>query len=222
MRSGRKPGEEASMRSRTAFVAALAVIGLGFAAGSVLSQEGGGEKKENEAPAMTPEQQAEMEAWMKAGTPGEPHKRLAARAGEWEVSAKWWHSPEGPPQESKGSATFRSLFDGRYLIQEYRGDMMGMPFEGFGLEGYDNITKEYVGTWVDSMSTCMMVMKGKADEKGVVTSIGEFPHPTGGVCRMRIAVTDKDKDSFSMEMWGTEPKHPEERKVGEMTYTRKR
>jgi hypothetical protein len=33
---------------------------------------------------------------------------------------------------------------------------MGMPFEGLGYTGYDNVKKQYFGTWIDSMSTGIM------------------------------------------------------------------
>ena len=47
-------------------------------------------------PPMTPEQQAEMEAYMKAGQPGAPHQALAAQAGSYETKTKSWHEPGGP------------------------------------------------------------------------------------------------------------------------------
>ena len=31
--------------------------------------------------------------------------------------------------------------------------MMGMPFEGIGRTGYDNVTGKYWSTWIDNMST---------------------------------------------------------------------
>jgi len=38
---------------------------------------------------------------------------------------------------------------------------MGMPFEGMGLDGYDNASKEYISIWIDNMGTGIMYMKGK-------------------------------------------------------------
>ena len=35
----------------------------------------------SQPPQMTPEQKAEMDAYMKAGTPGAPHQSLASTAG---------------------------------------------------------------------------------------------------------------------------------------------
>src|SRR5262245_13519664 len=47
-------------------------------------------------PKMTPEQQAEMEAYMKAGTPGPQHQALAATAGSYTLKVKSWQDPTQP------------------------------------------------------------------------------------------------------------------------------
>ncbi|MCU0255023.1 MAG: hypothetical protein MUE47_10870, partial [Acidobacteria bacterium] len=61
--------------SRHVVVVALATLAL-IAAPAFAQQA---------APEMTPEQKAEMEAYMKAGTPGAPHKLLAESAGTYDV-----------------------------------------------------------------------------------------------------------------------------------------
>ena len=48
----------------------------------------------NQPPQMTPEQKAEMEAYMKAGTPGAPHQALASAAGNYDLRVKSWHQPD--------------------------------------------------------------------------------------------------------------------------------
>ena len=53
-------------------------------------------------------------------------------------------------------ALYRNL-DGRYIKVDVAGDMPGMgPFTGFGLTGFDNVSKKFVSTWVDNMGTGMM------------------------------------------------------------------
>src|SRR5687768_6028125 len=74
----------------------------------------------DEAPAMpemTAEQKAEMEAYMKAGTPGPQHAALAASAGTYDMALKSWHEPGGPPMESTGTATRKMILDGRVLAE---------------------------------------------------------------------------------------------------------
>ena len=56
-----------------------------------------------EQPQMTPEQMAEMEAYIKAGTPGAPHEALASTIGTYELKIKSWHEPGGPPMEETGT-----------------------------------------------------------------------------------------------------------------------
>ncbi len=54
------------------------------------AQEG---HQHGDQPKMTPEQQAMMEAYQKAGTPGAPHQSLAAMAGSYDVKVKAGTSP---------------------------------------------------------------------------------------------------------------------------------
>ena len=52
------------------------------------------------APAMGA---AEMEAMMKAATPGDQHKMLARMVGDWTFTQKFWMAPGQPPGESSGT-----------------------------------------------------------------------------------------------------------------------
>ena len=47
----------------------------------------------------------------------------------------------------------KMLLDGRFLQQEFTGEMMGQPFSGVGINAYDNLRKRYVTTWIDTMGT---------------------------------------------------------------------
>ena len=98
------------------------------------------------------DQQAMMELWKKLGTPGEPHKQFASLAGNWTTITKEWMEPGKPPTESTGTAEMKTLLDGRFLYQEYNAQMMGQPFSGIGIDGYDNVTKKYVTAWIDTAS----------------------------------------------------------------------
>ena len=108
------------------------------------------------------DQQAMMELWKKLGTPGEPHKQFASLAGSWTTQTKEWMEPGKPPMESPGTAEMKTLLDGRFLYQEYHSQMMGQPFSGIGIDGYDNLTKKYVTAWIDSMGTGIFFMEGTA------------------------------------------------------------
>ena len=170
---------------------------------------------------MTPEQKAEMEAYTKAGTPGAPHKAMAAQAGSYTTNVKSWHAPGQPPMEETGSATRTMALDGRVLVEEYKGSMMGSPFTGHGMRGYDNVTGKYWSTWTDSMSTGLMVSEGTCDDKGACTFKGSWNDPvkkTEVTARMTSRWASPTVEVFEMYGPGRDGK---EFKMMEMTYTKK-
>src|SRR6266850_6603742 len=114
-------------------------------AGPALAQAESGQ------PELTPEQKAEMEAYQKAGTPGTPHQTLAATAGKYTIKTKSWPAAGAKPMEESGTATRTMTLDGRVLVEEVSSTMMGTPFTGHGMSGYDNVSGKYWSTWNDSM-----------------------------------------------------------------------
>jgi hypothetical protein len=172
-------------------------------------------------PEMTAEQKAEMEAYMKAGTPGAPHKTLASTAGTYDVKAKSWQAPGAPPTEEAGSATRSMALDGRVLVEDYKGSMMGMPFTGQGMRGFDNVSGKYWATWMDSMSTGLMVSEGTCDAKNTCTFTGSWNDPVkkGKITsRMTSRWTSPTTEVFEMYAPGKDGK---EFKMMELTYTKK-
>lgn len=169
------------------------------------------------------DEKAMMDAMVKAATPGEPHKKLDPFVGTWNVSTKMWNAPGTPPAEGTGSATARWVLGGRYVEQQFTGDFMGMPFNGLGYTGYDNVKKQYVGTWMDSFSTSIMVSAGVADPSGKVMAFaGTMDDPmTGKTMRMDQKIIVIDNDKHIMEGWmpGQDGKPF---KMMELTYTRKK
>lgn len=96
-------------------------------------------KEKNQAKQMDP--QAMIEMYQKLATPGEPHKQLASLAGSWTTKTKEWMEPGKPPTEAAGSVEMKMLLDGRFLQQDFTGEMMGQPYTGMGITGYDNLHK---------------------------------------------------------------------------------
>jgi len=125
------------------------------------------------------DQQAMMEMMEKLGTPGEMHKKLEPFIGKFDVEAKFWMGPGVEPMSTKGVSTYEWILGGRYVAQHYEGDFMGQTFTGMGLYGYDNYNKEYVSTWIDSMSTTLMLTKGTADGE-TWTYTGMMDDPMSG------------------------------------------
>jgi hypothetical protein len=172
-------------------------------------------------PEMTPQQKAEMEAYQKAGTPGPPHQAMAATVGSYDAKVKSWHEAGQPPMESTGTATRSMALDGRVLVEDFKGSMMGMPFNGHGMQGYDNVTGKYWSTWNDSMSTGVMMSEGTCDAKDTCTFKGSWNDPIkkGKVdARMTSRWTSPTTQVFEMFGPGRDGK---EMKMMEITYTKK-
>jgi hypothetical protein len=163
---------------------------------------------------------AEMEAWMKAATPGEPHAQLAKMAGEWSVHSAWAQAP-GQEMESTGTARFETILGGRFVTQKADGTMMGMPFEGFGVAGYDNLKKQYVSVWLDSMGTMVMICHGTSTDGGkTITYKSEMQNPVDGkVIPLRLVETFVSDDVHTMEMYNP-GKDGQEMRSMKLTYTR--
>jgi hypothetical protein len=166
--------------------------------------------------------QAMMDVYKKVGTPGAPHKILASLVGSWKTRTRGWMDPDKPPMESTGTCEQKMLFDGRYLQQEYTGDMMGSPFAGINLIGYDNHTQKYVSTWIDSMSTGIFYFEGTASADGkTITQESSYDDPVRGPMKWRSVTRIVDDNTLEYEMYLT-PKKGKTEKMMEMTVTRKR
>ena len=177
--------------------------------------------QEGEMPQMTPEQQAEMAAYMKAGALGPQHEMMAGDVGTFDVAIKSWMDPAAPPMESKGVAIRTLHMGGRILHEEFQGDMMGTPFTGLSRSGYDNVSGKWWSTWTDSMSTGIMVSEGECDENHTCTYIGTYNDPVkGGPVTNRYVLKSISPDEQYFAMYGPGP-DGNEVKMMEMVYTRR-
>ena len=142
----------------------------------------------------------EMMARMQAGKTNENHERLDYMVGDWKCSVKMWELGQ-PPMETSGTCKNEWVLQKHYVRTVYQGNFMGMPFEGAGITGYDNITKRYFSTWTDTMSTGVMIEYGQYDETTkTYTYTGEFDSPMGEKMssRSEIRVLSKDKHILTM------------------------
>jgi hypothetical protein len=193
-------------------LAAAILVVAPFASAQDASEQG--------QPSLTPEQQAEMKAYQDAGTPGEPHMKLAAMAGNYSVKTKSWFEPGGKPMEESGTATRSMALDGRVLVEQFQGTMMGSPFLGHGMTGYDNVVGKYWSTWNDSMSTGLMVSWGTCDAENACTFEGSWNDPIKkGLLKSRMTTRWTSPDTEVFEMYGPD-KQGREMKMMEITYTR--
>jgi hypothetical protein len=188
------------------------------AAGLLAGQGGRADDKKKDAP----DEKALIEAMMKAGTPGDAHKKLETTVGSWELVVKMWMDPSKPADESKATSERKWILGGRFVEEKVTGEFGGMKFEGGGVMGYDNLKKKYTGAWIDNMSTGIIASEGTYDaDKKTFTFTNESPDFTTGKTKKGkdvLTIVDKDKfelDSYS-ELGGKEVKSMH------ITYTRKK
>lgn len=153
------------------------------------------------APDMDPAMMAKM---MELATPGKEHQQLAERAGTWEQKYKFRSSPDAPWTETTGTSEARSLLGGRFLMEEVRFSMMGMPMEGMHIMGFDKMSGEYITFWADSMSTWWVTARGKADANGVIETKGTMVD-VAGTRPFRMVMRRKPDGAIESEMYDTIP-----------------
>jgi len=161
------------------------------------------------------EMMKKMEA---AGTPGPAHKALEAFVGNWKAEVKTWCGPDGPPNVSQGTSKTGWILNGHFLEAEFHGEMMGKPFIGQTLMGYDNIKETFNTVWVSDMQTSILTCEGKGENGNkVITLEGKSNCPATGRKDISIKtvfrVISPDKNVFEMFNDGA--------KTMEITYTRK-
>jgi hypothetical protein len=156
---------------------------------------------------MSAEEKAMMDAWQKFATPAEGHKALQGMVGTWDAEVTSWMTPGAPPVKSKGTSENRMVLGGRWVESKFTSEMMGQPFEGVGYTGYDNHKKKYMGTWMDNMSTAVMLSEGSMDTAGkVMTSTSTMDDfMTGKSQTIKMTTTIVSPDHHMFEMWGPGP-----------------
>lgn len=182
------------MRTRSTLTIAVVVGTLGLFAGR-------GWSGDDKAPKMpSPEEMQKMMAEMAALAP--EHKALAERAGTWDAEVSMWMDPSQPPTKSKGSSVVTVINQGHYLTDVFQGEMMGTPYQGFGVHGFSKERKQWFGFWCDSMSSTPEVVWGTADASGkVITFEGSEMDSPMGTFVPRWVVKHEDADHSSFEHW---------------------
>ena len=162
-------------------------------------------------------------AWKENMTISEQHKMLAKAAGTWTGDVTMWMADGAPPMKSTSTTVTKSIYGGLYQQTNHSGDMMGMPFEGMSLMGYDNLKKEFFSTWIDNMGSGIYVSTGAWDAATKTINLtGTMRCMNGQDAQMREVFIMTDDDHQTMEMYGPDPKTGKEYKSMEIKYTRKK
>jgi len=186
------------------------------------------------APAAGQPNQAEMmKQMMELSKLNENHKLLASLAGNWTYNIKFWMNPDpnAKPQESKGNASTKPLMGGRYFVMDVTGKMQmpgpdgkmkDMEFKGMGIDGYDNVKKKFISSWIDNMGTGIEFSEGTYDPATkTFTYTSEMEAMPGMKTKVREVLKIADKDHHTFE-WYEDRGNGQEAKTMEISYTRKK
>ena len=138
-----------------------------------------------------------------AGTPGPAHRTLEPLVGNWKAEVKCWMDPDGPPNVSHGTAKTKWVLNGHFLQEEFSGEMMGKPFTGISLMGYDNTKQKFNTIWISDMQTSIFVSEGKGESGNrVITLEGKSTCPTADrknvLVKSVFRLLSPDKHVFEM------------------------
>ena len=171
-----------------------------------------------------------MAMMMDLAKPGENHKIIEGLTGTWTYTTKFWESPDTntPPMEYSGTSVTKPIMGGRYFQSDYTGrmqmpgadgKMMDMEFHGMQIDGFDNVKKKFVSSWVDNMGTGIMLSEGTYDPATKTITYTSEEEPVPGVkMKVRELVKLADKDHHTFEFY--EDRGGNEVKTMEITSTR--
>ncbi len=148
----------------------------------------------------------EMKAWQDFMTPGAMHQWLAKFNGTWDVEITSYMDPANP-SKSTGTAVYTSIMNGLYQVGDMTSTMMGMPFQGHSVSGYDNGKKLFVSTWVDNFGSGIILMTGTYDEATKTLNLkGTQTDPlTGKDSWIREEMKIVNDDTYNLLMYGPGP-----------------
>lgn len=164
-----------------------------------------------------PDKEAMMKKVAAAGTPGPAHRALDAFVGDWKAEVKCSMDPDGPPNVSQATSKAKWTLNGHFVEEEFHGEMMGKPFTGRCLFGYDNTKRKFNSVWVDDLHTSMFTSEGKGDSGYKVITLegkGDCPGTDQKDIPMKQVFRVLSPDKHTLEMFNGDEK------TMEITYTR--
>ncbi|MEP7263045.1 MAG: DUF1579 domain-containing protein [Bacteroidota bacterium] len=146
---------------------------------------------------------AQQKAWMEYMTPSKQHQQLAMAKGNWTEEVTMWMSADAPAMKSNSTITNTMIMGGRYQQGIHKGSMMGQPFEGMSIVGYDNKLQVYQSTWIDNMGTGIMMMEGTWNEElKAIEFKGNMVDPVSGAkLAVREVYTVVNENEHTLEMF---------------------
>ena len=216
------------MKTQTVVATLAAVTIAAFLAAPAFAAEPTPNDASSPAPAAQPNDAEMMKQMMELSTPNENHKLLGQLAGNWNYTVQMWMAPGAPPQKSTGKGVTKAIMGGRYYLTNATGKMkmpgpdgkmQSITFKGMGIDGYDNVHKNFVSSWVDNMGTGILMSTGTYDPASkAFTYTAEEEMVPGTKTKVREVIKLVDKDHHTFEWY--EERGGQEVKTMEIDYTR--
>ena len=164
---------------------------------------------------------SQIERLVRYAMPSTQHRLLDRLTGRWNTLTQYWMAPGVEPVESKGASERRWILEGRFVLEQFDGGNLALPFRGLGLYGYDGFEQKYTSAWVDTLNTAIMSNLGIYDKTNdVVNFVGQYGDSLAGLkreIRGRMRFLNEDKHQLELQVVDSDGR---KFKMLEITYTR--
>ncbi len=215
------------MRLRLSFGAVAVVGASALVTAEVVSQ---GKDAPRESPPEATDKSAEgspdtdslVDVWVRHAMPGEQHLLLEKLVGQWAMAVRYRMNADAPVVESEGTCTRKWILGRRFVLEEFDGGSLALPFRGLAIYGYDAFEQKYTSVWVDTTSTAITTSLGTCQQQSCQTIrfTGRHGDPWSGQKRSsRGATRFIDDSKHVLELYEADSAG-REFKVLEIVYTR--
>lgn len=205
------------MRLHNVLVGAGLVAATALITANVVSQDRPTTQARGEA-----DGDSKIETWVRYAMPTEEHALLEKLAGRWDLRVRYRMDAESEVVESAGTAERKWILGRRFLLEEFDGGSLALPFQAVAIYGYDAFERKYTSVWVDSLSTGVTTSLGTCADEGCgqITFVGRRGDPWTGVKRHTRGVSRfVSDDEHVLELYEPDSDGTEFR-VLEIVYTR--
>ena len=184
--------------------------------------EGSPTRNENTESDTSKDSESMIDTWVSHAMPGEHHRLLDKLTGKWNMAITYRMNSESPPVESRGSCERKWILGNRFVLEEFDGGNLAMPFQGMAVYGYDTFEKKYTSAWIDTTSSAVTTSLGTCrDGCKVIAFTGRHGDPWSGVKKNSRGFTRLlDDDKHILELYEPD-KDGTEFMVLKIVYTRK-
>ena len=204
------------MRPRMLLCAVALIGATALVSTRVVSQD-----KTDRASGAAQDNELLVDRWVQYAMPGKHHQLLGKMAGTWNMAVKYRMDSASPVVESQGTCQRKWILGKRFLLEEFDGGSLALPFQGLAIYGYDAFEQKYTSAWVDTTNTAITTSLGTCrDGCDEIAFTGRHGDPWSGTKRPSRGVTRfVSDDEHVLELYepGTDGK---EFNVLEIRYTR--